>query len=304
MLESNVSHEFIADQASEEGVCAVVTTFSPDDSFPDRIRGLSRQVREIVIVDDGASSKIFSSLEKWFQGSTGICILHHTTNRGVAAGLNTGLDWASQKGYTHAILLDDDSLVERDMVAQLMAIYVDNPNMRPMMVGANYNKISNASRQARSSGFRSVKTLITAGTLIPLSVFNYVGAFREDFFIDFVDHEYCLRARSLGVKILQCDGFGMEQPIGQRQKTVIGKLRSVHSPTRVYYFYRNSLVTIRQYISRYPGFSMWILLQQLKTLLKIILFLHPKRQYIRATSKGIAHGWRNRLGRIPEDMFR
>jgi rhamnosyltransferase len=137
-----------------------------------------------------------------------------------------------------------------------------------------------------------------------LSVFQAVGPFREELFIDYVDHEYALRARSCGVRILRCEGIGMEQPIGETHLTPFGHLRSTHSPVRTYYFFRNSLAIALEYASRFPSFALWIGWQQFKTLVKVALFLQPKVQYLRAVRRGWMDGIAGRLGRMPDAMLR
>jgi len=37
--------------------------------------------------------------------------------------------------------------------------------------------------------------VITSGSLLPLATYADIGPFREEFFIDFVDTDYCFRAR-------------------------------------------------------------------------------------------------------------
>src|SRR3989339_1958761 len=91
-------------------VCAVVTTFTPDEGFPDRIARIQAQVQGVVIVNDGATVVSEARLTRWFSGmNPRIVLLHHATNRGVAAALNTGMEWAGSMGFTYAVLFDDDS---------------------------------------------------------------------------------------------------------------------------------------------------------------------------------------------------
>ena len=284
-------------------VCAVVTTFCPDDGFPDRIVRIQGQVQGVIIVDDGASEGNEVRLKGWFEGRPEIVLLHHASNRGVAAALNTGLELAGNMGYTYALLLDDDSLVAQGMVAGLIAALEDDPNQMPAIVGTSYSLPGKVSDAMTSDLLKEVPSIITAGSLIPLKIFASVGPFREELFIDYVDHEYCLRARSQGVRILQCEKVGMEQPMGQTQKTAWGELRSVHSQSRTYYYFRNSFVVAREYAWQFPEFLIWVAWQQFKTLVKILFFMRPKRQYWRAMLRGLADGWAGRLGRITDGVL-
>ena len=296
-MTKTISHQ------AQPNVCAVVTTFSPDEGFPDRIAKIQAQVQCVVIVDDGAYAVSKERLTRWFVGMhPGIELLHHATNRGVAAALNTGLERAGAMGFTYAVLFDDDSTIAPGMVGRLVAAFDNDPNQMPAIVGISYSCAGEGSQDRASGQFKEVPTVITAGSMIPLKIFQLVGPFREELFIDYVDIEYCLRARLLGVQIRQCLEVGMVQPIGQSQKTAWGELRSVHSPARTYYYFRNSLAIVREYAWRFPGFAIWAGWQQFKTLVKIIFFMRPKRSYLRAMLHGWADGWACRFGRIPDDI--
>lgn len=282
----------------------MVTTFQTDDGFPARIDRTRSQVEAVVIVDDGDSAEHWTRLRRWFDRESDVVLIHHASNRGIAAALNTGLDRAAKMGFTHAALLDDDTVPAPGMVVALMGMLDSEEGYGQAIVGTRHT--SSAFEEARSEEpdrSREVPSVITAGSLMPLTVFRNVGPFREELFIDYVDHEYSLRARACGVRIVQCAGAGMEQRIGEAQDTRLGHLRSIHSPARTYYFFRNSLVVALEYGWRFPRFALWIGWQQLKTLVKIGLFLQPKAQYLRAVRRGWRDGIARQLGRIPEDAL-
>lgn len=285
-------------------ICSIVTTFSPNDGFPDRIFTLQEQVQAVIIVDDGATEENRTLLKGWFSGIPGIVLLHHTSNRGVAAALNTGMELAGIMGYSYVLLLDDDSLVTMGMVATLMEALANNSKGMSAIVGPSYNFLCKVVVAESGARTKEVPTIITAGTLIPIKVYYQVGRFREELFIDFVDHEYCLRARSLGVRILQCQTACMVQPIGQTQNTFWGELRSVHNQTRTYYFFRNSFAVAREYVLQFPVFVIWVIWQQFKTFVKILFFMKHKKQYVGAMIQGWSDGWARRFGRIDDGVYR
>jgi rhamnosyltransferase len=277
-------------------ICAVITTFRPEAGFPDRVARTLSQVGGVIIVDDGASAENVSQLAGWFAGVPGVVLLHNPGNLGVAAALNRGLEQARAGGFRFALLLDDDSSLAPGIVEHLLAAYAACPE--PSLLGIGYGRSSGSEGQ----GLRPVTSLITAGTLLPLELYRRIGPFREDLFIDYVDHEYALRARALGVRLFLSQRLGMEQPIGETRQAAGLTLKSVHSPVRTYYFFRNASVVLSEYFVRFPRFSLWILWQQVKTAVKIILFLDGKPRYLKAMVQGWADHWRGRLGRIPENL--
>ena len=77
-----------------------------------------------------------------------------------------------------------------------------------------------------------------------------IGAFREEFFIDSVDYDYCLRARSRGFRVIKLCRVGMIHSLGEAEQNDIGPLKvytTNHNPMRRYYMFRNSTVLAREY---------------------------------------------------------
>src|SRR4030095_5315976 len=61
------------------------------------------------------------------------------------------------------------------------------------------------------------RTVITSGTLLSLNAYDAIGRFRDDFFIDGIDHEYCLRARAKRYRILLMLAPLLVHSIGERK---------------------------------------------------------------------------------------
>ena len=143
-------------------------------------------------------------------------------------------------------------------------------------------------------------TIITSGMLIPLALVREIGGFREDYFIDAVDHEFCLRVRAQGGKvILACKpamihGFG--ETAGRRYFRWAGI--NHHGPARKYFIARNSLVTALAYWRREP---LWSLRQCARLLIDfggIVLLEAHKRAKLSAFMRGITHALAGKMGPI------
>ena len=94
--------------------------------------------------------------------------------------------------------------------------------------------------------------LISSGCLIPLSAIDTIGEMDEDLFIDHIDTDWFLRAKSLGWRSYGvCDAL-MEHALGEQTFRVWwGRWRylPLHQSFRYYYIYRNSLLL---YQRKYP----------------------------------------------------
>ncbi len=80
-----------------------------------------------------------------------------------------------------------------------------------------------------------------------------VGAFREDFFIDYIDTEYYLRMKKRGLlSIVACTAFMVHRQ-GQGNSDTI---TLDYNPLRRYYRTRNGLILIKEYKFVFP---LWVL---------------------------------------------
>src|SRR4029077_20177053 len=110
-----------------------------------------------------------------------------------------------------------------------------------------------------------VDAVISSGSLVRGKAVMAVGLPRADFFMDFVDFEYCLRLRRHNYKIALVRDSRLNHAIGTpRIVTVLGfsKLRSDQPAWREYYLSRNYTYTVWNYYSDWKSKLMtvkWLL---------------------------------------------
>jgi rhamnosyltransferase len=243
-------------------VCAVIVTFKPAIApLEELLRALIPQVSHAIVVDnspaeDSDVQDLIDSL-----GSERTTLIRLGGNRGVAKGLNTGIEHARLQKADFVLLSDQDSLPAADMVMRLLEGYqhVSKSGMPVAAIGPTFTDLHTGTTfpfQAQVAGkffYGHVRpdaqrpdvealTLITSGTLIPLAVLDTIGAMREELFIDKVDLEWCLRARAKGFSIYGTGRAKMFQRLGERHLRVWWlrwRNESAYSPVRVYYQVRN-----------------------------------------------------------------
>jgi rhamnosyltransferase len=136
--------------------------------------------------------------------------------------------------------------------------------------------------------------------LIPLALHAAIGPFRDEFFIDYVDSEYCFRARAQGYRVLRTAKPLMSHTIGAPTRhDLLGKPKwtTNHSPDRRYYIARNDTVMLREYGGY--AFGSWALKslgRRLRTCKRIVLYERSKARKIAAVSAGWWDGVRGRMG--------
>jgi len=269
-----------------DNICAIIVTLEVDVDFKQRVENIIHQVAKVVIVDNSSGDKTIKILQDLADNKK-IFVIFNKQNLGIAAALNEGIFWALNNGYHWALTLDDDSTAEPFMVETLSGIYnsvMDQEHIA--IIGANH--IDPTTKELYvDPGRGKVKdwitrvTVITSGSLMPLKAYQKIGPLRNDFFIDGVDHEYCLRARSKGFKIYLALKPILRHPMGNRKKIslIIPWIKIVttnYQPFRWYFLVRNRLILVKEYLFKEPIWCISRLIRMIG-LMGIMLFFEKKR---------------------------
>ena len=246
-------------------ICAVVVTYKPDlDALGCLLDALVPQVTSIVLVDNGSEV----DLQAWNKSrqSKADELLLLGENKGIAVAHNKGIQWARNCGAGFVLLMDQDSIPMPDMVVRLRSTYTDlvAKGVLVAALGSQFrdNDSGTLSKFVRvgilgfilldcnpANSIVEADFLISSGSLLPLAAIEAVGLMDEGLFIDYVDTEWCLRAKAKGFRIFGvCDAV-MTHTLGeQRKKIWFLRQRSVpfHHPFRYYYMFRNSVLLYRR----------------------------------------------------------
>jgi rhamnosyltransferase len=286
-------------------VCGVLVTYHPDSEFPFRLDEILQQLAAVIVVDDGSADAQLEVLRDVAREKR-VALVLNGANVGLARALNVGLEHAAALGYSWAVLLDQDTHIDRDLVATLVAVRDNLPDSsRVAVIGAGFREKHRRSPKIarlenRGNEWQEVDTVISSGSLLSLEAYTRIGPFREDFFIDHVDTEYCARARSLGFRIVRTLRPLMTHSIGkptQHRLLWMKKWTSNHSADRRYYITRNHTVLLRERDGSVPG--LWALrglLTGLNACKRIALYEEGKLEKITAVICGWRDGLRGRLG--------
>jgi rhamnosyltransferase len=248
-------------------VCAIIVTYNPDDFSLQTIRTIVDEAAHIVILDNHSGE---SSLQKLRTlKSDKVTLVENAENTGIAGGLNLGIQAAAEKGYQWFLLFDQDTKIFPATIPALIDAYAGCcSELGPKLgfLGSNYHlhlmkedlifdgNVPFCQGRLWSTG----KLILTSGTLINWQNFQALGPFREDLFIDHVDHEYQLRAMRHGLVVartalpLLVHRLGMQHK--RRALLAFGrkKMSSYYSPLRRYYQIRNFAVLAREYENEFP----------------------------------------------------
>jgi rhamnosyltransferase len=282
----------------------VLVTFHPDEGLPARIERVLLEVAALVVVDNGSDEAALGMLRR-LSVDPRIALVLNFANLGIARALNLGIARAGAMGYAWVLLLDQDTVVDPGMLNAMIAIRAAYPLAeRLAVIGAGFRDVNKNVEETGSAGateaWREVESVITSGSLIALATHAAVGPFREEFFIDYVDTEYCFRARALGYCVIQTRRALMSHAIGAATRHSafgVDRWTSNHSPDRRYYIARNDTVMLRDY-GHYPA-GLWTaksLVRRIRTCKRVLLYEQMKTAKIRAILEGWWDGVRGQLG--------
>ncbi len=287
-----------------ETVCAIAVTYHPDAGFPERAARILREADALVIVDNGSGDNEVAML-RGLAVNPSITLALNPDNLGIAGALNIGIERAAALGFAWVLLLDQDTCVEEGMVRDLFTARAAFPDKEQLaVIGSGFMDVNKgsieASYDAPADAWEEVKVAITSGSLIPLAAHAVVGPFREEFFIDSVDVDYCFRARAKGFRVIRTRRVLMSHAIGAATRHSVlwmKKWTSNHSAERRYYIARNDTVLLREY-GNYR-FGLWVLksfARSFRLCKRIVLYEGGKTGKLIAVVQGWVDGMRGRLG--------
>ncbi|MES9902897.1 MAG: glycosyltransferase family 2 protein [Sedimenticola sp.] len=290
----------------KENICAVIVTYHPDPDFPEHLARIVKQVGQVVVVDNYSDSASVAMLQDVCVRLKSKLILNDY-NMGLATALNQGVNLAHDMNFTWTLLFDQDTAPTDAMVKVFAAVYKQFPDKgRLALIGANYSalrsgRIRNRIESDHVSGWVEKKTIITSGSLLRLSLFKVIGPFRSEFFIDHIDHEYCLRARSEGFRVIMTQEPTMAHSIGapSTHQLLWKSIRTTnHSALRQYYMMRNHIVLSREYAFKEPGWVITTLYSSMKSIFLMILFEKEKLVKMKFIILGIMDGLTSNFNRM------
>lgn len=244
---------------------AVIVTYQPNlEQLAKSLSQLQPQVNEICIVDNCSSNHgQIQALAFRYPSCT---LLPLSTNRGVGAAQNIGIQQAIVQGANQVLVLDQDSVMSCNAVDTLSRslLQLETSN-KAAAVGPQYRLDGQTvaspfvryhwfylgrvpAHELRAKPFVETDFLISSGTLFSATALRQVGLMNANLFIDHVDTEWCLRARAKRYSLFGIRDAYMEHSLGERTHRIwLGRWRLLprHKPFRYYFTYRNSLLLAR-----------------------------------------------------------
>jgi rhamnosyltransferase len=304
-----VSREPIVVERNRVGI--VVVFYHPDASSIERATHFAEH-GVCVVVDntEGDTDSTARSL------GPNVVYLPNGRNLGIATAINQGVDHLNRMACRYAILFDQDSEPADELLHGLPQLLeqASANGRRVALVGPAYEDARlggvapfvrfafPALKRVSPDGAEPVGVdfLITSGSCLNLAAWKDIGPMDDGLFIDFVDLEWCVRARRAGYDVLGAPSLRLRHSLGGEPVSVLGRAYPSHSPLRHYYLFRNATALLRR---AYVPWT-WKWTEAVKFPVRLVIYvgwLTPRLEHLRMAMLGMWHGLTGRMGPYRKD---
>ena len=288
-------------------IYAVIITFNPViANVTNLVKTLLSQNVKVVIVDNNSKNR--SEFDSFI--STHIIFLED--NLGIAKAQNVGIDYAKNDNAEYIVFFDQDSTICDNFISDLIFDYreLENNGVQVGSIGSrfmderfsffypsiNYNN-GKRERVDTENIIEPTKStlLISSGSLVSISTLLSVGLMRENYFIDYVDTEWCFRAESKGYSNYISSRAVMKHAVGDNMIENRYFKTPIHSPFRRYYITRNAFYMLKE-----PHIPKGVAIRQIfvNFIQQIIIIINEKNKkgYIMSFYSGVKDGLKYLVG--------
>lgn len=296
----------LSDAAHMPRTGAVVVFYNPDPACVERANRFAATVH-CVVVDNTPAVRTASELGL----SATIDYLPNGANVGIATAINQGVEELIRDGFEIAILFDQDSdppaslftelprVIARAQVAgehiALAGPAYDDPRLRGVAPFVRFKWFRLERVAPEGNQPIDVDFLISSGSCINLKWWSSIGPMDDALFIDFVDLEWCVRAKQKGFRVLGVPWVRMSHELGGEPVRVLGRAYPMHGPLRHYYQFRNVIALMRR--SSVP--MTWKSTEFVKLPVRLVIycfFPDQRKEHLAMVWRGICDGLLGRLG--------
>ncbi|MGX6970522.1 glycosyltransferase family 2 protein [Vagococcus bubulae] len=287
----------------------VIVTYNPDQSTLNSIKKMLEMDVYLIVVDNGTknTNKVILQIERMLVGTESKYV-KFDTNKGLGTAQNKGIEISKRLGKEYIFFFDQDTIIPDGYIGSMINLFTQYEELYPEnklgILAPNYFDRNTKEyahyalltdrgyedKKFKNELYLEVSFAISSGSLIKIEVINIVGLFREDFFIDQIDTEYCLRMRENGYKVVATSGVLLNHTIGNREKKFFLGLTikpNHHSEVRKYYIFRNGMYTVRTYGKNYPGLKVLMYKRFIHDILGVCLYETNKKRKLSSMYRGI-----------------
>jgi rhamnosyltransferase len=283
----------------------IFVLYQPTGDFLENLAKARVACSNVVAVDNSPAPD--PSLHEWLREQD-MQVIVNRNHGGIAGAYNKGAEFLLTRPCDLIFLLDQDSNIDASFFAGMMqaaaglsGAFLIGPKIyeialqKCMPVIPPDQRIPKPFRiDDEPAGLFPTLCIISSGSAISATAYRKLGAFREDYFIEYVDVEYSLRARSQSVPVYMNAAVTLRQNNGRIERR--GKLFTTnHAAWRRYYIARNMVHCLHLYRAQ-CGLHWFSGLMAIQQAMLVLLFDSQKLKKLTAIACGYLDGILGRLG--------
>jgi len=278
----------------------IVVLYYPDEKLIDNILSYLPFLDKLIIWENTPenSQKTIDFKDNFLQSK--ILKWGENSNVGLGVAFNKAVEYGEREGFTHLLTMDQDSSFLKGDFEKYVNFIENRPNDNSNCFYIPNYLVNETLFYNQDLNFEYVDSYMTSGTIYPVSLFNKIGLFRADFFVDTIDIEYGLRAKKNKISIVAVHFVVLHHGAGYQKKKrrFLWKIffPNEYSPVRSYYIIRNALITFKEYPDpQEKRIYLWYWFY--KRLVFVVLYENNKINKIKALLLGYYHGKKGILGK-------
>ena len=221
-------------------------------------------------------------------------------NLGIATALNIAARKAYEENYDYILTMDQDSKFEKDNLKELIS-FTEKCDIDKTGLVSPWH-ITKEELKKPQNDIEEVIEVMTSGNLVNLKIWKKINGWKEYFFIDNVDIEYCMNLNKHGFKVIRYNKVSLTHNLGNiTKKKLLWKTVNCtnHNYIRQYYMIRNLYYLSDLYKNDYPKNLKKMKRGALGRFKNILVFEKDKYRKIRNMFRGYRDYKRKIKGEYP-----
>ena len=231
----------------------IFVLYHPTGEFLQNLAKARAVCQNMIVVDNSleADMRLHAGLRE-----QGVQMIFNCNNGGLAGAYNRGAEELLAQQCDVIFLMDQDSDIQPSFFSMMMeaceSLGTDTFLVGPKIYEINLKKCMQVFQPGKhlpkririddqSEGLFPSLCIISSGSAISAGAYRKLGPFREDYFIEYIDIEYSLRAVSQDVPVYMNAAVTMRQTTGQIERHGKKGFTTNHQAWRRYYGARNAV---------------------------------------------------------------
>ena len=277
-------------------ISATVIWYNPDDENIKNIRTYIDYVEKLYIIDNSKENnkKLADSLNNLKTE-----YIYNDKNLGIAKALNLACEKAANDNFEWLLTMDQDSSFDSNSIKSYFRTFEKMTKNNVGIISPRHILKNDIDKFSDDKESIEIDHVMTSGNLLNLKIWEEIGKFDENLFIDEVDSEICFRIIESGYKVIQLNKIRMFHELGNLQKrNFFTRKISVlnHNHIRKYYIMRNKFYMLKKYKKYRLRYIYYIL----NDFFKVIFYEKDKLRKLKYMFKGITDFMKNKMGELDD----